>query len=262
MDVFVGIDVAYAKKKRLPLCVCKWQNGQLTPLRIPDFLKTNVPRGSGNKAALGPDAVERFANEVADFLEAWEKCDEFRIKRIALDAPSSPRPDKMNIRRAEAALGDLNISYFKTPSSKEFGEIKMKVLAHFARAGKESNIPSANKLWMLAGFALFQRLMQSWECIEGYPQATMHSLGVAAVHKSKPEGLRSQLQALLKRTRWLPSSYDKALSELKAIVRAPAHDAVDAYACAWLAALEEPSRIPLGSVAEGDAIWIPAPELR
>jgi hypothetical protein len=260
MDVFCGIDVAFAKGKRLPLCVCKWEDGTLIPIRVPVELEGRTPRGSGNKASLEPSIVERFANEVAWFLETWEKLDGCKIKRIAIDAPSSSRLDRLSVRRAEAALGELNISYFKTPSNSEFADIKAKALAHFLREGKESHVPNANKLWMLVGFALFRRLRQSWECIEVYPQATMRSLGVASVHKSKPEGLNRQLHALLRKTRWMPFPCDQALNTLKAIVRAPAHDVLDSYACAWLAALEEPHRIRLGSVEEDDAIWIPADE--
>jgi hypothetical protein len=34
-EIFVGIDVAYAKNKRLPLCIATLQRGQLVPIELP-----------------------------------------------------------------------------------------------------------------------------------------------------------------------------------------------------------------------------------
>ena len=55
---------------------------------------------------------------------------------------------------------------------------------------------------------------------------------------------------------------EEALHELKEIIRAPGHDAVDAYASAWIASLEESERTPLGTVSDNDVIWIPKQERR
>ena len=34
MEAFAGIDLAIAKKKRLPVAVCSWEAGRLIPRRI------------------------------------------------------------------------------------------------------------------------------------------------------------------------------------------------------------------------------------
>ena len=63
MDAWVGIDVAFAKRKRLPVSVCVWEGNRLIPRPVADRDAPVPPRGQGNAAALDREAVERFAEE-------------------------------------------------------------------------------------------------------------------------------------------------------------------------------------------------------
>ena len=70
--VFVGIDVAMAKGKRLPICVCERVDDILRPLPLrTDFEKP--PHGMGNKAALDTKSRETFATEVSKWLKKLQK---------------------------------------------------------------------------------------------------------------------------------------------------------------------------------------------
>lgn len=124
------------------------------------------------------------------------------------------------------------------------------------KGGPENRIPSANQLWMLVGFELFKCLEKEWECLEVYPQATMKVLGAALIHKSKTDGVRRQLMAVAQYTGWPEPFTDRYPSAIREFIRAPIHDAVDAYTCAWIAALGPEDRIPLGS-PPNDVIWVP-----
>jgi hypothetical protein len=44
MEVFVGIDVACAKSKRLPICVARKEGDKVIPLEF----RVELPRGLGN----------------------------------------------------------------------------------------------------------------------------------------------------------------------------------------------------------------------
>ena len=191
---FVGIDVAFAKKKRLPLVLCTRDGSQLKPAPL-RRLDIKPPLGLGNAASINPEKVERFADETADYLT--QVCQQLGVKpvRIAIDAPSAPRSDLISRRAAETAMDGAQISCFTTPSASDFDTIRAKVAHHLAIGGKSRNIPHANQLWMLAGFALFQRLKSIAPCIEVFPQATVRALKAGAVHKSKPGAVDSQLAA-------------------------------------------------------------------
>ena len=106
---------------------------------------------------------------------------------------------------------------------------------------------------MLVGFALFQRLRTEWECLEVYPQATVRSLGVSSIHKGKPGGVSAQLAAVSRFTGWPQPATPEAL---KRVVRAPLHDALDAYLSAWVAALDPEKRTAFGCPPD-DVIWVP-----
>jgi len=211
------------------------------------------PRGAGNAASLIPSTVSNFAAETATYLRNLEQYFGVRISGIAIDAPSGPRASDLKRRRAEQALDERGISCFATPSAKEFAEIRRKAAAHLSAGGSESQLPHANQLWMLVGFALFKRLRKDWECLEVFPQATVHALGASAIHKSKPGGVLAQLKAIAQRTGW-----PEPISEcsLKLAAYGPAHDALDAYMSAWVAGLPSEERAALG-VPPDDAIWIP-----
>jgi hypothetical protein len=203
-------------------------------------------------ASLDSSAVASFARDAALYLHRLEKYFGVSIRRIAIDAPSDPRPDTLSRRLAEIALDQQRISCFTTPSSTGFDAIRVKVRNHLKAGGAESRLPHANQLWMLAGFALFRRLRTEWECLEVYPQATMRVLGASTVHKAKAGGVSAQIEAVSRYTGWPDSSIEQPLQALKAVVQAPLHDALDA----WVAALDPSQRSAFGS-PPNDAIWVP-----
>ena len=90
---YVGIDLAFAKRKRLPIAVCTWRDGRLVPepLRL---LSYDPPRGYGNAAVLNRDVVSDFVEAAADYI--GDVCDQLDLspQRVAIDAPRAPRrPD-------------------------------------------------------------------------------------------------------------------------------------------------------------------------
>lgn len=48
MDVYIGIDVACAKHKHLPLVMCYWENGRLLPFPLANY-HIKAPQGWGLK---------------------------------------------------------------------------------------------------------------------------------------------------------------------------------------------------------------------
>lgn len=250
---FVGIDVAFAKRKRLPIAICTWEDGRLVPLPL-RRLHITPPRGRGNVAAIDPTAVAEFADETYAYVV--EICNYFalRVAAIAIDAPSSARSDGVPRRAAEVAMDKAGISCFATPSYAEWGGIRARVEAHLAAGGVESRLPHANQLWMLPGFALFKRLRTLAPVLEVFPQAIARALGSGSLHKSKAGAVKEQLLAAARHTGW-PRTEEEEKS-LSSIAWAPRHDCLDAYLAAWLAALEEQKRVPYGN-APDDVIWVP-----
>jgi hypothetical protein len=120
-------------------------------------------------ASVDPSTVASFANETALYLRVLEKHFGVSIRRIAIDAPSDPRPDCLRRRLAETAMDKQHISCFATPSASEFEAIRVKVHDYLTAGGVESRLPHANQLWMFVGFAIFRRLRVEWECLEVYP---------------------------------------------------------------------------------------------
>ncbi len=118
------------------------------------------------------------------------------IRRIGIDAPSDHKLNALKRRKAEEALDARGIRCFTTPSADEFAAIREKAQTHLRNGGAEFRLPHANQLWMLVGFALFERLRLDWECLEVFPQATMFMLDASATHKSKPGGVAAQLKAI------------------------------------------------------------------
>ncbi|HEX2777165.1 MAG TPA: DUF429 domain-containing protein, partial [Candidatus Acidoferrales bacterium] len=202
MKAFVGIDVAFAKGKPLPICVCTWKRDRLIPFPIRGAVLPDAPRGSGNRGSIDLVVVTTFVDKVAEYLHAIEKHFDLEIQRVAIDAPSAPRKEGIVRRVAEEALDCKRISCFTTPSAAEFATKRREVAKYLENGGAENRMPSANQLWMMVGFALFRRLEREWECLEVYPQATMKVLGAASIHKSKREGVRQQLRAVAQYTGW------------------------------------------------------------
>jgi|SRR5579862_125390 len=256
MEAYVGIDVAFRKRKALPVAVCRWDANRFVPLCVTDRRAPRPPRGAGNATSLDCVAVKGFADETATYLRSLEMHFGIRICRIALDAPSDPKSDKLKRRKAEEALDALHVNCFTTPSASEFGQIREKVRAHLRAGGAESRLPHANQLWMLVGFALFERLRVEWECLEVFPQAIVRALGAGATHKSKRGGVLAQLSAVARLTGWpsVPSE-----SALRAVAFGSAHDRLDAYLAAWVAGLRLEQRRAIGA-PPNDVIWVPSLE--
>lgn len=261
-DAYAGIDVAFAKRKYLPVVVCVHRANVLEPLPL-RTARAKPPIGAGNAATLNGRAVEEFATRTVEYLQAIESEYGVRIRRVAVDAPSDPRPNTVARRRAEAELDRRRISCITTPTWPEFRSIRERGLAHLAQGQPESNLPGANQLWMLVGFSLFQALRPHWECLEVFPQAIVSLLGVSNVHKSRADGFRAQLQRVARYTGWpREGTTDKQLLEtgqLGSIAFGSSHDRLDAYMAAWVASLEESRREPLGE-PPSDVIWVPRTE--
>ena len=216
------------------------------------------PRGEGNVAALDPVRRAAYADEVVAHLHRLEEHFGVVIRRVAIDAPSAPRPETLRRRRAEAALDAGGIGYFTTPSAAEFEVIREKVQHHLSGGGSEARLPHANQLWMLLGFSLFERLRkgEDWELLEVFPQATACALGAGSVPKHRAEGVRAQLAAAARLTGW-PHPF--TVEALDGVAYGPRHDCLDSYLSAWAAALSPERRVALGTPPD-DAIWVPAVE--
>src|SRR5687768_10808566 len=119
-EAFAGIDVAFAKGKRLPVVVSVREGSRLVPLALRDLREALPPRGRGNRIALDPEAVHSFALETLEYLRAVETIRDLRIKRIAIDAPSCYKRDGIARRAAEVGMDKLRISCFATPDQTEF----------------------------------------------------------------------------------------------------------------------------------------------
>jgi hypothetical protein len=256
VEAYAGIDVAFAKRKRLPVCVCVWKDRRLTPLCLPAGDTMSLPRGCGNVATIDSSIVASFAEQTAAYLRLLEKRFSVSILRIAIDAPSDPRPDSLDRRLAEEALREKNISYFATPSAEKFDAIRAKVRMHLRESGLVSRLPHANQLWMLVGFALFKRLRTDWKCLEVYPYATWWTLGASSIPKNKTGGLTARLEAVSRYTGWPESPSSELRASLKAGVSAPLHDALDAYSSAWVASLD-PKELSQFGLPPNDVIWVP-----
>jgi hypothetical protein len=252
-EAFAGIDVACAAGKRLPVVVCTRRAGVLAPLPLRGLERCAPPRGMGNARTIEPRVVRRFAAETARYLRGVEQALGVRIVRIALDASSAPKRPGLERRLAEVALDRRRIGCFTTPDAAAFDAIRAKVRAHLAAGGAHARIPHANQLWMLAGFALFERLGERWPCLEVFPQAIAHTLGAAGLHKARPGAVRRQLAAAARHTGWpLPPEP----GQLRGAGFGSLHDLLDAYLAAWMASLPASEREPLGSPPD-DVIWIP-----
>lgn len=254
MDVFIGIDVACAKGKYLPIVMCSQENGRLVPLPLGHY-SIKPPRGLGNALTLHDEVNSAFANDVANYIETV--CESFHLNpiRIGIDSPLRPRNDSLSRRFAEQALDKAGISCYTTPSTADFEAIKAKGIAHLQSDKPIQNLPHAHQIFMLLGFALNKRLSKIAECIEVYPHATAKKLGVADTHKSKGNQAELQLFAISHHTGWPKTNDD--WPQAGNMCLGTMHDKVDAYSAAWVASLPEQECICFGDREKGDAIWIP-----
>ncbi|SRR5579883_203945 len=251
-NVYVGIDVAFAKRKRLPVVVCRFREERLEPLPL-RTARVKPPAGKGNASILDSRTIESFANETAAYLKSIEGELCVHIRRIAIDSPSAPKLPETQRRACEIGLDNRNIHCITTPSTTEFDAIRLRAAEHLQAGGAESRIPSANQLWMLVGFELFKRLGNDWDCIEVFPQAIAAVLNANRLPKTCRQGLAAQLGAVADYTKWPPS---RDVNSLRDIGYGSAHDRLDAYMAAWVAALTDDDRIPIGN-PPNDAIWVP-----
>jgi hypothetical protein len=253
-EAYAGIDLAIAKKKRLPVVVVVRHAGRLEPLAVNARGVPMPPCGCGNALIVDVENRRRLASETVNYLRRVEKHFDVRIVRIAIDAPSAPRRDGLTLREAEAALDREGISYIQTPGRAAFALMPERVQQHLAGGGSEATLPCANQLWMLFGFALFDALARAGRtCLEVYPQATVRILGSGQQHKSTPGAIEAQMAATACLTGW-PEKAD--VSVLKSVAHGSLHDRFDAYLAAWVASLPDHERRPMGTPPD-DVIWVP-----
>lgn len=252
--VCAGIDLAIAKGKRLPIVVCRREGGRVVPLALRGRTLPEPPKGCGNAAIIDPSVRRQFAEDAVAYLETVERRFGVEIGRVAIDAPSAPRANGLPLRAAEAALRREGISFIQTPNEATFDQMPARVREHLATGGSEATLPCANQLWMLFGFELFAAAgRRGWPCLEVYPQATVHVLGVGHTHKTKAGAVVAQLSAAAKYTGW-PD--DPSLRALQEVGYGSAHDRLDAYLATWVACLEPSERRAMGHPPH-DAIWVP-----
>lgn len=252
--MFIGIDVAFAKKKRLPVCAVEWDGTRLAPLllKAPGF--PIPPAGSGNVGALNPPKVAAFAVDAKDYLADLEAKLKRKIGAVAIDAPSAPCLKELPRRDCERAMDRLGLSCFATPTEAQFEQKCRVSQQHLDAGGAQNRLPNANQLWMLVGFELFRVLESEFRCMEVYPYAIAHALGVAGYPKSTVEGHKLHLAAAAKAT-----GNDASLlgSSLTKGVYGSRHDRLDAFLSAWVAASPDNVLTAYGH-PPGDVIWCPA----
>ena len=249
-DAFVGIDVAFTKRKRLPISICTWRDGRLIPLPLRQ-LDLTPPRGSGNRLALDTTVVAQFAEDAVTYVQQVAQRFGLRVARVAIDAPSDYCRSNIARRKAEVALDRASISCFATPTAERFEEIKTKARDHLDMGGELARLPHSNQIWMLVGFALFRAFEKIAECREVYPQATVRVLGAGDVYKAKEGGVAAQLAAAAPYTGW-----DGTNPPVDDIAHGDQHDRLDAYLAAWVAALPE-DKLQAFGVPPDDVIWTP-----
>ena len=253
-SVFIGIDVACAVGKRLPLCVVA-AGYPLMPLIIPKHLAGLIPRGVGNKEIIAAAPFEKSARGVVSAIARMRDEMGWKVERIAVDAPAAPPAN--GSRTSEDELGRLGLSFFRTPVATAWAGIREKCTNHLVLGGTVATLPYANMIWMLFGFRLFSLLKDELhaEVIEVFPYAIVRALLPACEHKSTEKGYRDQLVAVSARTGWEPQALE---AKLKATVPGSRHDRLDAFMAAWVASLPPEERRAFGDARQSDdAIWVP-----
>src|SRR4051794_16631627 len=86
---FIGIDIAIAKRKHLPLVVSTLEGDCLIPRKL-RHLDVEPPRGCGNVAVLDAMWRRTFAHDTRDYILEVCRLLGLTPERIAIDAPSSP----------------------------------------------------------------------------------------------------------------------------------------------------------------------------
>lgn len=256
--VYVGIDVACAKRKRLPICFAAWNGKRLEPLGIPACLSERFPRGTGNKEIAKPDPFRESATELVTALHKTAETQGWEIAGVAIDAPAAP--PRSGRRKSDRELNARGLSVFQTPSADQWKQIFDTCQAHLRDGGAIARLPHANKIWMQYGFRLFEELrkVQQPRLIEVYPHAIIRSFASKVAHKATREGYEGQLELIAKATGWRG---DELNCRLRQTVPGMPHDKLDAFMAAWVASLEEPKRCAFGDKCDPDnSIWVPGAE--
>ncbi len=240
------------KGVRLPLCLVVEEGGVLCPL---DYGMEHVPEGPGHAAMLDANAARAYAHGAVTAIRRIARERRLDVRAVAVDAPSDYRRPELALRRSEQALALRGIRFYKTPSEGEFNCMLHACRLRLRRGGTLRECPQAFRLWMRAGFELHRSLRRAgYRCIEIYPQAAVHVLGAAEVHKSKRAGFETQLAAVAEKTGWRSPELE---ARLRRSVPGARHDRLDAFIAAWIAWLHTQGRaVALGEPPE-DAIWIP-----
>ncbi len=255
VNVYVGIDVACAKNKSLPICFVTYEAGKLKTLQPPDSFLELIPRGLGNREIENEHPFCAAADQTASVFQSLGERFDWNIVRIAIDAPAAP--PRTGKRKSELALNDAGLQCIPTPDNKAWASRIQSSRDHLNNNGPVNRLPGANQIWMLYGFELFKALrkMTSCEVIEVYPYAIMRTLLAKSPHKKTREGYTLQLRAIANATGCIA---DELESNLKLHVRGSKDDRLDAYMAAWVASLKPQNRHPFGSNSDlNDAIWVP-----
>jgi hypothetical protein len=102
--VYIGIDVACAANKKLPICAVS-TDPKLTPLVIPAHLAGLIPRGVGNKEIAAAEPFQEAARGVVSAIAHIASQMAWNVERIAVDAPAAP--PESGSRASENELGRL-----------------------------------------------------------------------------------------------------------------------------------------------------------
>jgi hypothetical protein len=258
----VGIDVAFAKRKLLPIVVAHDVDGRVVPLPRGD-LPRRPPVGGGNRVLAvdapigGVGPAVRFAHETAYFLADAAEALGLAIARIAIDAPRTESPPAA-LRASEQAMADAGLSFIRTPP--DLDRIRGAARAAVAAGRADNRLAEANRLWMIVGVELFQVLGERFghEClIEVYPYAAFERLGVTG-RKNTAAGVSERLAGLAPYAGW--DSIDELRHAILEATWGPMHDKLDAYLCAVLASRAEARDSFQGDEPDPfDRIWMPPP---
>lgn len=253
-NVFVGIDVACAKKKRLPVCISFLRGKQLVPLQLERELWNRLPRGLGNCEIASAMPFRESASLLATALRDIFLKQSWYPVCIAIDAPAAPPINPY--RSSEAILSSMRLSSFLTPNKESWHKIRTQCVQHLESGGFASRLPYANKIWMLYGFEIFNALRSmNYKVIEVYPYAIVSQLVSGSRHKSSREGYLTQLNAIAAMTGWLPQ---ELASNLQSTVSGTKDDRLDAFMSCWVASLPETERLAIGNADDcNDSIWVP-----
>ena len=253
IPIFVGIDVACANNKPLPICFARHDGDRLVPMPIRrELLK--FPRSRGNVEICENEPFKTLAADVVLSIKAFVESQKWKIQRIAIDAPAAMPKGKRN---SEQSLGNKNISYFKTPDCDEWQRIREQCIDYLRDQQKPlAELKNANRIWMLYGFELFKALRDDYEVREVYPNSIVHIIAHGSPSKKTSEGYKLQLNAISERTNWkTPTDLS---NELMKSVPGAQDDKLDAFMCAWIASLRAEELDTFGDRDErDDCIWVP-----